>query len=339
MEKKYNYHAESCYANGYRCDVVFGSKLGPAIISTGTSSDWGAGGSIMGFGDLLKPLPDTIRLAYYSLPENQFYALITPLPQERIKELLEKRYPDPRGGADLYYATLTVGMAPCGYISLWIQGNAGWLLIDTFRAKKIEMDYNIVFPDRGWSREEAFAKKSLNLYSFIRTEMRDHTLSSRYWEDLTKTYRWKLRITDPGFEIYDYSAYTINVEHRPIESAGDWLTTQGEKAVPAEFILYLKHDKDPDKYMVELVFEPAVLGYDSGKSEEGQVLRHMNRNRQLMRLFEDFYALAGNEEVELVIDLNKEMTGLTVKLKSQSHEMEIPGCTVHIYSSEKYKLE
>ena len=43
-EKIYDYNALSCYANGYECDVVFGSKVGSAIISTNTNSNWGRGG-------------------------------------------------------------------------------------------------------------------------------------------------------------------------------------------------------------------------------------------------------------------------------------------------------
>ena len=292
----------------------------------------------MSFGLSKMALPDTIRLTYYSLPENQFYRLRAPLPQERIKELLEARYPSLRGEKDLYYSSFTVGMAPCGYVSLWMVGGAGWLLVDTFRAEKTEVDFKTAFPFYNCTQQEAFESFTNDLYPFIREEMRAGTLSSRYWEDLTKTYSWKLRITDPDFEVYNYSVYTINVERRIIESAGDWLTTRGEKAVPAELILYLKHEKDPIRYKLHLTFEKAVMDYDSTKDEEELVLKHRYRMRELMNLFESFYAQAGDEEVELVLDFNDEMTDVTVMLRTATWELEIPGCEIAIYDSERYKL-
>lgn len=338
MEKKYSYVAKSCYANGYRCEVVFGSKVGEAIISTNVGADWGAGGGLMSFGTDPMALPDTIRLIYYSLPENQFYRLKAPLPQERIKELLEKRYPREKGD-DLSYQSFVVGMAPKGYVALWLLGDAGWVYIDSFQAEKIDMDYNRAFPTRGWNREKAFDRHSKNLFTFIRREMKSDSLSPQYWKDLTKTYNWKLRIADKQFQVYDYGASTINVERFIIETSDNWLFTQSLKGIPAELTLYLKHDLDPIRYKISLVFEQAVLSYNSNTSEEDQVLRHMNKNRRLMYIFEEFCVQAGNEEVELVIELNDAMTELCIKLKSQNHEMDITEeCSYKIYPSDKYRL-
>lgn len=337
-EKKYKYSTESCYANGYSSDVVFGSKLGSVIIATSGRSDWGAGGGSMSFGEGPMTLPDTIDMYYYSLPENQFWKLNASLPKERIKEIFEKSYPDLRGGTNMNYIGFTVGIAPCGYVAVWVVGSAGAILLDTLRAEKTIMNYNKAFPDRQWNQQKAFTEKSVDLFGFIQDEMHTNTLSSKYWEDLNKKYKWKLEFDDPGLNLYNFSAATINVEDWTIESDEGRLMSSAEKAIPAELVLLFKHDKDPIRYKICLTFEPAVMGYDPDANEEQQVLRHMERNKELMRLFEYFYKEAGEEEVSLLLDLNEEMTELKVYLKTDNLKMEIPGCKIEIFSSDKWKL-
>lgn len=338
-EKKYDYRSYSCQANGYTSDVVFGSKMGSSLIGIPTGTEWGAGGgSVMAPPQGLLPVPDTINMYYYSLPENQFWKLKAPLPKERIQELFEKKYTSLRGGKDLEYIGLTAGMAPCGFVTIWMVGDAGSVLIDTLQAERTIMDYNKAFPDYNCSQEEAFRDFSKSLFSFIQDEMRTGTLSSQYWKDLNKKYKWKLEFEDPGISLYNFSADCINVEYWHKESDEGRLQSFTEKAIPAELTLLFKHDKDPLQYKIYLTFEPAIIGSTSKISEEEYFLNHMNRNKELMRLFDNFYKEAGEQQATLLLDFNDEMTELKVYLKTDSLKMEIPGCKIEIFSSDKWKL-
>lgn len=334
----YDYYATSSTANGYPCEII-GGAVGYTMIPPGEfRSSWGMSSSSMVTGDRYKPLPDTIRLSYYSFAEDKFYQLKSALPQERIKELLEARYTPYRDNDSLRYSSFTVSTAPCGLVGVWMNGSAGWLQIGLYGAEEMDWDFATVFSD--WSitdRKEIATRRFENMYAFVKKEITEQRFSSAYWEDLSRQYRWKLTFNDPGFEVYDYGADLINVERRNIDSNGNWLIEMNEKAIPSELHLHLKHDKDPLRYQVDIfLVEP---WNPENKNREYQTEKMMNRNRELMDLFRQFYSEAGDEEVSLLVEFNEEMTTAKVKLKSASLEYEIPGCRLKgIYDSENYNV-
>jgi len=206
--------------------------------------------------------------------------------------LLTTEYKD-RSGKVLNYYSFEVGVAPCGLVSVWINGSAGELEICQFRAQEAELDFPREYKYISGieiSREENLQFRK-NMYSFIQKEIAEKRVSSEYWERLTKKYKWKLTFKDPGFEVYDYQINLINVELRYMASNGNWLTELNEKAIPEELSFYIKHDRDPLKYQVWI---EVVKPWDSNnKDDEGQTVAQMNRKRELMRIFDQFYAEAG----------------------------------------------
>lgn len=340
MEKKYDYSIKVTSADGYDCRISWADcYLGTAPVPFSTGGSWGGGGggAIVASGPELKPLPDTIRLTYYSLPENQFYRLVAPLPQEKIRPLLEGRYKQLDSYYDdATYQTFVIGIAPCGFVSLWLGGDAGKILIDTFHGEKIEGDYRLAFPTHNWSREEAFKNYSEDLYPFIQREMRQDSISSAYWESLNQSYTWKLAFNDSRFSLYDYDIYLLNSENRLYITDRNWPVTESDKYIPAELILYLKHELDPVKYKVIIKLRDQYVEYPKGIDKGTTLLNHMNKSRSLLWFFEAFYRKTGGRDVSIYVDFDDSMKSLRLKLKADGYEEEFPAYEFEIYDSETY---
>jgi hypothetical protein len=334
----FDYRATVTAADGYPFEVIRGS-FGPAAVPYGyTNHSWGSGGKIVAVGDQMKPLPDTLRLSYYSYTEDCFYYLKTPLPVERLQELLASHFPNRRDKRkEMTYSSFTVSIAPCGLIGVWLKGSAGFIEIGQFRAQKEDWDFEKVFSTWSWSREKSYKSEFDDMYSFIQKEITEKRLSSAYWESLSKKYRWKLIFNMPEFALYDYGLDLINIERRPADSNGNWLTEINEKAIPNELLLWIKQDKNKLRYwvVVELV-EP----YDpKDKEEEKQVVREMNRCRKLISFFDNFYAEVGDAEVSLVVEFDENMKSAKLKLKTAEKEAEVPDCKVRMYCSDEYNID
>ena len=338
--KKIRYSATPSAPDGYESLILSGSYVGGAIIPTlPVRSTWGMGGAAWAVGEDKHIAPDTVYIRYYSLADDKFYVANHPLGREEMYRLLTTEYKD-RNGEILRYFTFTVSVAPCGLVGVWIAGDAGHLEICRFRAQEAELDFPKEFEYISGidvSREK-FLKHRESLYSFVRKEIAENQISSEYQERLMKKYPWKLTFNDPGFEVYHYNIELINTEYRKAASNGNWLTELNEKAIPKEMVFYIKHDKDPVRYKVWI---EVVKPWDqNNEDDEKQSLDRMNRNKELMNIFERFYAEAGNEEVSLQVEFDNSMKSATLRLKTATKELEIKGCNVYgIFDSDRYNLD
>lgn len=336
MEKKYDYSIDVTSADGYQCYISWsGCYMGEAQIPFSAGGSWGEGRSAVASGPEMKSLPGDIRLIYYSLTENRFYKLESVLDKEKIRPLLDAAYKQ-EDYDDATFFTFTIGIAPRGFVSLWLSGDAGKVLLDTYHAKETEYNYHSAFPTDVWNQEKVFEEYSKDLYPFIRKEMTDNRISSAYWESLNKSYNWKIQFSDKDFSLYDYRIYLLNQERRFFLTDPSWPVTDGKKYAPAELTLYLQHRLDPIKYKVIIKLREQYITYPKDVEKEITVLNHMNKSRSLLKFFDDFYRKAGDQEVSIYLDFDFSMDKLKLKLKSGDYEEEFPDYTYKIYDSERY---
>jgi hypothetical protein len=338
--KKVECYAVASAAKGYTCVFLSGSSVGDVPVPTlRVDGSWGSGSSSWVIGDGFHIAPDALYIKYYSLVDDKFYQGIHPLDQQELYRLLTTEYKTPHGEI-LRYRSFTVSVAPCGLVCLWIKGSAGSLEVCQFRAQEVELDFTKeykIITGINVTREDNLTDRE-HLYSFIQKEIAENRVSSVYWERLSKKYKWKLEVNDPGFEIYDYDMDLINEERYSLAPSGNWLGELNDKAIPKEFTILLKHDKDPLRYQVNLYIVKKWDQHDPDK--EKQVLAQMNRNRELMDLFDRFYAEAGDEEVSLLVEFNDSMTAAKLKLKTAAKEQEIEGCHLFgIFDSDNYDVD
>jgi hypothetical protein len=313
-----------------------GDAIIPYLPVNGT---WGRGASFWAVGEDKHIAPDTVYIRYYSLVDDKFYVAGHSLDQQEMYRLLSTKYKN-RKGEILCYYSFNVSVAPCGLVGVWLGGSAGHMEICQFRAQEANLDFVREYKYTSGVTMERSKKLEgrKRLYPFIRQEIAENRVSSEYWERLSKKYKWKLTVNDRDFEVYDYGVNLINKERRYEVSNGNWLTEMNEKSILEDLVIYLKHGKDPLRYQVSI---EVVKPWDQDDPDDiKQTLARMNRNRELMDIFDRFYAEVGDEEVSLLVELNESMTSATLKLKTATKEQEIPGCNLWgIFDSDRYNLD
>ncbi len=113
-----NTHERECWMKDAQGNVV--------MRWLGTGSKWGAGSAPMGGNAKLAPLPKTLRLTYYDYLEDRFYQLNTELPIAKLYALFQLKTIDldwAKGEITPRYEDFSIGIAPQGYVVLWLGGD------------------------------------------------------------------------------------------------------------------------------------------------------------------------------------------------------------------------
>lgn len=98
-----------------------GENSGIGIPSGGTiHTGWGESASVYVGGDRIPPLPDRVKVEFYSYAENQFYKAEFALPYDLILAKFQQQLKD-HPDKDNYFAFL-LGIAPGGAMSVWLKG-------------------------------------------------------------------------------------------------------------------------------------------------------------------------------------------------------------------------
>lgn len=105
------------------------------LIHTG----WGEPGGVMSLGDSPHALPHTLRITWYSVQEQVFYAGEWPLDAAALAEAWRAGQVNPLTGKREPYSTLLVGLAPKGKVTLWAHGDTRQIQLASFRASTITL--------------------------------------------------------------------------------------------------------------------------------------------------------------------------------------------------------
>jgi len=92
----------------------------------GAGSNWDGGSGPMGGDAKLANLPRTLRLTYYDYLEDRFYQLNTELPIAKLYALFQLKTIDldwAKGEITPRYEDFSIGIAPQGYVVLWLGGD------------------------------------------------------------------------------------------------------------------------------------------------------------------------------------------------------------------------
>ncbi len=130
-----------------------GQNVGLAIPYGGTlRQGWGKSSSSYVLGDEIPPLPDRVKVKFYSYAENQFYEAEFALPYEAILEKLQQFQPE--GPNARNYSHFILGIAPGGAMSVWLGGPK---VLEVFfgQAEKIEMTPSAAFKLPFKSKEQS----------------------------------------------------------------------------------------------------------------------------------------------------------------------------------------
>ncbi len=146
---KVDWLASESAPDEYPMKVISGTFLYPGVdhglyVPDGKTvyHGWGYPVSTHVVGPDKKPLPDRLRITYYSYLEDQFYRGEFELPYERIVQMVNEGFPNHKTPtATMYYDELTVGMAPGGNVAVWLVGIGKTTEIFFGKADPIDYDW------------------------------------------------------------------------------------------------------------------------------------------------------------------------------------------------------
>ena len=202
---KVDWLASESAPNDYPMEVISGTFLYPGedhglYVPDGKTvhHGWGYPVSTHVVGPDQKPLPDRLRITYYSYLEDQFYRGEFELPYERIVQMVNEGYENNKTPPEtMYYDELTVGMAPGGSVAVWLVGIGKTKEVFFGKADPIDYDWKKYWSDAFMSdhpkpREEYF-EKALNLYLTPEERKRLETEGIPFdkWERMRKHYYWR----------------------------------------------------------------------------------------------------------------------------------------------------
>ncbi len=208
-----------------------GKNEGLYIPNGGTlSSGWGHGISNHHVGEKLKPLPDRLKIVFFSYAEKQFYKGEFDLPYEQILALFRdgvtnaKVFPD--GSTMPLHNGIMAGIAPGGAVAVWV---AGRKQIEVFfgQAKKIELDPSRAFalPFENKQAADAYiAKQLVNTLSSEELEsLKKDGIPLGLWMRYRNRYDWKPTVS-VGHALKDVDVSYVNGEF-----FGEWIMTDSKE--------------------------------------------------------------------------------------------------------------
>ncbi|HET9053718.1 MAG TPA: DUF2931 family protein, partial [Cyclobacteriaceae bacterium] len=205
--KKFEYLASESAPKGFPMKIVDGYLLfpndsGSLYIPYGKTIDpgWGEPVSTHVVGEDFKPLPDGLRVLYFSYLEDAFYAGEFDLPYDEILRLFSEGYYDYFQNEHITYGRIVTGVAPGGLINVWLRGIGGrQVLVFTGKTEKVEVPWTRIIDNPDISRsdfikmvlEEAIGKETME-------HIRKEGIPFKRWETYNKRHQWQpvLQIVD-----------------------------------------------------------------------------------------------------------------------------------------------
>lgn len=121
------------------------AERGLYIPSGGTlTKGWGESISSHAVGPDFKPLPDRLKITFYSYAERQFYKGEFALPYDKILALFREGTAANNKDHPIY-SRMMAGIAPGGVVAVWVGGRGNYIEVFFGQAEKINLDPSAAF--------------------------------------------------------------------------------------------------------------------------------------------------------------------------------------------------
>ncbi len=205
----FDWEATESAPKHYPMEIITGTFIykdeaerGLYIPSGGTlTKGWGESISSHVVGPKLKPLPDRLKITFYSYAERQFYKGEFALPYDKILALfregvaMHKARNDP---AEKDYApdysVIMAGIAPGGVVAVWVGGSGNYIEVFFGQAEKINLDPSAAFalPFKDRQDSDAYiAKQLVNVLTPAELEsLKRDGIPFDLWSRYRNRYEW-----------------------------------------------------------------------------------------------------------------------------------------------------
>ena len=158
--EKYVWYPTECAPKCYPAEIInadFYYPDGESIyIPKGRliNNGWGQIGSTHLVGDEKKPIPNKLNISWFSYTENKFYAGVFDLPFQQISALFSEGFKSPLNQNQTTYQYIITGLAPGGFITIWLAGDGLVTEVVNFKANETKINWNDFFDNPEISRQQ-----------------------------------------------------------------------------------------------------------------------------------------------------------------------------------------
>lgn len=316
QEKKFEWRPSECAPIHYASQIYHGSIITEDdkyyTIPNGRTinNGWGTFGTLWDVGDVLKPVPNSLKVIWWSFTENQFYFLETKLPKEKMTELFEKGFVNYRGKQDNFNEIL-VGLAPGGIVSVWLLSSSYVVEVGHYQAKKTEVEMKDFVPD-GEQDKTTYLKNRAESYSEETKQiLTTQDIPFGKWTRFRKRFLWKpvIKHTE-NFKLDRLYCDFYNGEKYVISDKNQNLITS-HNYPPANKITFYWYDKNNNKFGCKISFD----------------------EKEIWDVFKKSFIKPNENPIELVIAIDKYNGSLIITLETENETIEIKKAKINIFES------
>ncbi len=275
------------------------------------NNGWGEVGSIHIVGKDVKPIPNRIKITWFSYAENKFFAIDTPLPYNELLKAFKEGIISPITGKKTQYDRIIVGLGLDGWISIWVSGE--WLTkeIKIFRAKEARVKWSNFFDRRDMSRE-SMIEQTLMQYIGAKKyrQIKVKGVPLNRWPLYMKRYQWQLQTLGPG-KLEKIRIYHFNGEKKYYNFS--------DKKLP----LNLSDDSAPKR--LDITWSNAY-----GKKYVSEISLDEN---EILDEFEKYVNNRIKGNIHLEIELGNTAKSIKLSLRCKNYELLLKPLKMNIYSA------
>ncbi len=275
------------------------------------NNGWGEVGSIHVAGKDIKPIPDRLKIEWFSYTENKFFAVDTPLPYDKLLNAFRDGIISPITGKKTRYDRIIVGLGLDGWVSIWVSGE--WLTkeIKVFRAEESNVDWSTFFDNDDMSREEII-RETLSQYIGLEKykKIQENGAPLKKWPLYLKRYQWQLQTSGPG-QLQDIRLYTFNGEKKYYNFK--------DHTLPLE----LSNHSAPKR--LDITWRNA-----SGKQYVAEI--RLNES-EILREFEKYLNAELKDNIKFEIELGHTAQAIGLSLRCENYILVLESMNIEVYSA------
>ncbi len=314
--EKYEWFPTPCAPQNYPAEILRGNFILPdgdsiyipdgALINNG----WGEIGTTHLVGEDVKPLPDKLEIIWFSYTEDKFYSGLFELPLDTISRLFKNGFLKPYTNEKSTYRKIMVGVAPEGFVSIWLEGEGVVTEVCNYQAEETNIEWKAFFDNPEMTRAQ-FVQANLeeSLSPEFLVGLRKNGISKGMWQNYQKRYNWMPNFITTG---------------TPVDI---WLTYyNGEKE-------YFSFEKDSKmKVKNRGIVKKMEIVWKSKVNVEYSAVVDM-RELEIINAFAKLSEGVTSQSLMLQIQINDIENSLKVSLSNEKYLLDLKDCDIKVYSN------
>ncbi len=177
------------------------------------NNNWGDVGSCHLTENNKHAVPKKLNIVWFSYITNKFFGGSFDLPTMQIFTLFNEAVNGPSDEKLINYNKIAIGIAPDGFLSIWLSVSGIFKEVATFWAEEIDIEWKMIFEELSISRDEYI---KANLAELLPAEYVQkngtNTFMLKQWEKYSTKYNFEIQYNS-SIAINDVWVHFFNGEH------------------------------------------------------------------------------------------------------------------------------